>query len=237
MALRSVARRLVNWSSHRVFRSRPLAQLLFGIRFVPVGPEHYYFDATTYVLARHLRRSLRREQRVLDLGTGTAAALGLTLWRHVGCAVVSADVNPKMVRMSRESVAANAAPIEVVESDLFAGVAGPFDVVTFNPPYVPTAEGERRAMTEATRSQWDGGPSGTAVIERFLAALAALPHPVEAHVGVNARHVSEEPMRRCIAAEPTLELRGVHRHWALPIVVYVVGKREAGILEGDSLSS
>lgn len=225
--MRSVVRSLVEWTSQRVFHSRRAAEALFGIRFVPVDRGYYYFDATTYVLARHLRRAVRPEQRVLDMGTGTAAALGLYLWKHVGCRVVSADVNPEMVRRSRESVRANGAPIQVVESDLFSGVAEPFDVVTFNPPYVPTAVGEGRSFTEATRSQWDGGPAGTAVIERFLAAFAALPHPADAYVGVNGRHVAEPLMRRCIEAHPGLELRGIHRHWALPIVIYLVGNRKA----------
>ena len=213
----------IDWTTHRAFRSRRLAEFLFGIKFLPVDADHYYFDATLVALTRHLRRALRPDQRVVDMGTGTAAALGLYLWKHVGCHALSVDINPKMVRMSADSVRANGAPIRVIESDLFEKVDEVFDVVTFNPPYVPTALGERRNLGEATRSQWDGGQSGTTVIERFLASLAALKHPAEAHIGVNKRYVGTEAMVRCISEQPGITLMAIRNNRLLAIGVYVVG--------------
>ena len=222
MGSSSVIRRTIEWTSHRAFRSRRLAEFLFGIKFLPVDADHYYFDATAVALSRHLRRSLRPGQRVVDMGSGTAAVLGLYLWKHVGCYVLSVDTNPKMVRMSADSVRANGAPIRVIESDLFQKVDEVFDVVTFNPPYVPTAVGQRRNLGEATRSQWDGGPSGTTLIERFLAALAALKHPAEAHIGVNKRHVCTKAMVRCISRQSGLALQTIRNNHVLGIGVYVV---------------
>ena len=48
-----------------------------------------------------------------------------------------------------------------------------FDLVVFNPPYVPTDEDElRRALTTRDISaSWAGGPSGRVVIDRFIEAL------------------------------------------------------------------
>ncbi|EPY28390.1 hypothetical protein STCU_05155 [Strigomonas culicis] len=72
----------------------------------------------------------------------------------------------------------------LVEGDLFAPFAAPpsspplppilFDLILFNPPYVPTSQAElddalqRRDIITAA---WCGGPRGRVVLDRFLAAL------------------------------------------------------------------
>jgi len=58
----------------------------------------------------------------------------------------------------------------VIRSDLFEGIRGKFDLIIFNPPYLPTKQAERS-------DQWinyalDGGESGRETIGRFLLDLA-----------------------------------------------------------------
>ena len=55
--------------------------------------------------------------------------------------------------------------IAVVRSDLFSGVRGTFDLVIFNPPYLPTQPEER--IDDWLEYALDGGESGRVVIERF----------------------------------------------------------------------
>jgi release factor glutamine methyltransferase len=50
-------------------------------------------------------------------------------------------------------------------SDLFSNVPGRFDLILFNPPYLPSKDFEDRTV--------DGGPKGTIVIDRFLNELPA----------------------------------------------------------------
>jgi release factor glutamine methyltransferase len=54
---------------------------------------------------------------------------------------------------------------EVVRADLFAGIRGPFDLVLFNPPYLPTQPDER--IDDWLEYALDGGENGRMVIERF----------------------------------------------------------------------
>jgi release factor glutamine methyltransferase len=98
-------------------------------------------------------------ERVLDVGTGSgyvAAAVAGT-----GADVVAADLNPHACRAARDRVET------VVRADLVAPFrAESLDRVTFNPPYLPTP-------TEEERDDWmgralSGGPTGRAVIDRFL---------------------------------------------------------------------
>jgi methylase of polypeptide subunit release factors len=207
--------------AYRVFRSRFVAQLLFRIKFRPVPEDYYYFDTTTYVTTRRASKSLGRTNTVVDMGTGSAAAVGLFLWKQIGCSVISVDINPTMVEMSAASIRLNGAPVTVIQSDLFENVHEPFDTVIFNPPYVHTDSGLARKLTQATRSQWDGGPAGTDVIERFADAIAALPHPVVTYMGINAWHVTRDTVLDILSRRPAIVVDEVFHHRILPVYVYI----------------
>jgi release factor glutamine methyltransferase len=55
--------------------------------------------------------------------------------------------------------------IEVVRTSLLEGVRGPFDLIVFNPPYLPTKQEER--IEDWLEYALDGGPDGCTVISRF----------------------------------------------------------------------
>ena len=80
------------------------------------------------------------EPRVLDVGTGTGAiALALKSERP-DADVVATDASPDALALARENAAALGLEVEFVETDLAAGVDGPFTLVVSNPPYVLAAE-------------------------------------------------------------------------------------------------
>lgn len=223
MLVRGPAKRLIA----RITRSRRLASLLFGIRFTPLSdPSLYYFDMTTLALINDASRQIARGTRVLDLGTGAAGIIGLTLWRRHGCAVTAADINPALAERARANVAFNAAPIEVVQSSFFDNVASEFDVVTFNPPYVTSGHGAARGLDDTNRVQWDGGSEGTSVIRRFLDTVAAYRGRPLILMGVNRWHATPDRIDALFKAEPRLELLEVIRHRCVPVNVYVF--RRAG---------
>lgn len=97
---------------------------------------------------------------VLDVGTGSGY-VGTRIRDEVGARVVGSDLNPHACRR------AAAAGIEAVCADLVSPFGdGVFDVVAFNPPYLPADE-------DAARDDWvevalTGGDSGRAVIDPFL---------------------------------------------------------------------
>ncbi|MEM7144286.1 MAG: HemK/PrmC family methyltransferase, partial [Verrucomicrobiota bacterium] len=100
-----------------------------------------------------VRRVLDRVEgeglRVLDMGTGSGV-IGLTLaCEREGWEIVMADVSGDALALAgenRENVGlVEAARVSLVESDLFAGVAGDFDLVVANLPYV--AEGDRESLS------------------------------------------------------------------------------------------
>jgi release factor glutamine methyltransferase len=72
-------------------------------------------------------------------------------------------------------VCARRAGLEVVRTDLFAAVRGPFDLVLFNPPYLPTLPEER--IEDWLEYALDGGESGRVVIEQFAAGVGRILAP------------------------------------------------------------
>jgi release factor glutamine methyltransferase len=82
------------------------------------------------------------EPRILDVGTGSGA-IALALADEVpGARVVAVDLSEDALALARENLvrADVSGRVELRRGNLLAGVAGPFDLVVSNPPYVPAAE-------------------------------------------------------------------------------------------------
>ena len=128
-------------------------------------PEVYGPAEDTELLLRALDAvPLQPGARACDVGTGTGI-IALALARR-GAHVVATDVNPHAARLARANAARNglAGRVAVVQAAHLAPLRGPFDVVTFNPPYLPV-EGEVRGVLARA---WEGGEGGIAWAPAFL---------------------------------------------------------------------
>jgi release factor glutamine methyltransferase len=206
----------------RLARSRAAARGFLGIALPTLTADEHYFDATTLALVLAMRGRVARGARVLDMGCGSFAVIGLWLWKHFECQVVSTEVDAAIAERARESIRFNAAPIEVSVGEHFAGRREQFDWIVFNPPYVPTEVGRARGLPERMRTQWDGGPDGSAAIARFLAAFEREGHSASALLGVNRGHVARARVLELIERHQALALRETVRHPLLPSEVYVL---------------
>ncbi len=204
----------------RLTRSRRLARALFGLELPAPEPGERYFDATTVAMRRACRAHVCPGARVLEVGTGSFAVLALWLSRTLGCLVTSTEINPTIARRARESVQRLGASVDVVEGSFLAGLAGPFDIVLCNPPYVPTPKGEALGPPEHLRSRWDGGPDGSDTLAGFLAAFEAEGGGALGMLGVNRRHVPRERVLELLGHRTGLRLAGVESDPWLPIDVY-----------------
>jgi len=101
-------------------------------------------------------------KRFLDMGCG-AGLISLHAAK-AGAEVVAADINPHAVDCTKRNAIRNGLRIEVCESDLFEKVDGYFDVIAFNPPYLP----EETRSTSWIEKSWSGGNEGSEVAVRFI---------------------------------------------------------------------
>jgi len=99
--------------------------------------------------------------RILDVGTGTGI-IALTAARDAAH-VLGVDVNPDSVLCAKQNAERNGIEnARFLVSDLFENVDEKFDLVVFNPPYIPV---EEEGKLEAA---WSGGEGGRRLINRFL---------------------------------------------------------------------
>ncbi len=117
-----------------------------GLKIIQ-GADQFSFSTDAVLLAAFA--SLKKKDKVLDLGSG-AAAIPLLLYGRYGVKTIKGlEIQPFLVDRGRRSILMNGLEdtIEMVEGDikdvktLFAH--GAFDVVVTNPPYRPLGHGEQ----------------------------------------------------------------------------------------------
>lgn len=124
-----------------------------------LDPTQVYSPAEdTELLRTTALQEIRKGDNVLEIGTGSGA-IAATLIKKVRC-FLATDINPHATAIAYSQ------GIPVIRADLTAGIRGPFDLIIFNPPYLPTAPEER--MEDWLEYALDGGQSGRIVIDRFL---------------------------------------------------------------------
>jgi release factor glutamine methyltransferase len=123
----------------------------------------------TFLLARHL--SVNEEERVLDMGTG--CGLLAVLAAEKAREVVAVDINPHAIACAARNAELNGVATKVVVrlGDLFYAVKRheKFDLILFNPPYLPVEPCEGDSWIEKA---WAGGETGRMVIDRFIGNVA-----------------------------------------------------------------
>jgi len=127
---------------------------------IEVMPEVYSPSDDSYMLLRAIRLSPGQSLLEVGCGSGLIAVHAAKL----GADVTAVDINPNAVECTRQNAIRNRARVLARESDLFQNVTGYFDVIAFNPPYLPT---EARSTSWIEKS-WSGGEEGSETAISFL---------------------------------------------------------------------
>ena len=114
-------------------------------------------------------------QKVLEIGAGTGI---ISLYcAQKGATVICSDINPYAIEIINKNIQENKkqlnGSIEVRTGDLFEIVIEKetFDIIIFNPPYLPTTKDEKKGISEWYAKSFDGGPTGLTVTIKFLKEL------------------------------------------------------------------
>lgn len=135
-----------------------------GLRFHV--PEDVYLPSDDSLLLAESFK-VRDGEEVLELGCG--CGINAILAAVKASRVVATDINPSAVAATLYNAELNglAGRLEVRVGDLFdpIGAGEQFDVILFNPPYLPVMAEEVKGCLEVA---WQGGDDGRAVTGRFL---------------------------------------------------------------------
>ena len=120
--------------------------------------------------------------RILDLGTGSGCLLLALLHEYTAASGVGVDISPAAIALARR----NAERLGVGQRSAFlvgdwtTSIAGQFDVVVSNPPYVPSGEIAELAPEIAhyePRGALDGGNDGLAAYRTLIPLTAKVLAP------------------------------------------------------------
>lgn len=126
-----------------------------GVSIIHWSGRTYFPAEDTMLLKRGLRRG---KGPFLDVGTGTGI-IGIAA-SSLGYEVTSTDIDIVSVRDALRNADANGADISFIVCDLLHCIRGTFDVIAFNPPYLPEEGVPDRQLA--------GGPKGVEVAADFL---------------------------------------------------------------------
>lgn len=119
----------------------------------------YSPDDDTYLLIDMLE--IEEDQEILEMGVGTGI---ISLFCAAkGAKVTAVDIDKKAVELTKENSRINDIPLQdSIRSDLFSKVEGCWEMIIFNPPYLPSDK------DLGFDRKWDGGERGDETLLRFL---------------------------------------------------------------------
>lgn len=162
----------------RLERGEPLAYVLgewefFGLKLkvtpavlIPRPETELLVETTLAWLLAHPGR-----RRAADVGTGSGCIPVALAVNVADVHILAGDISAEALAVATENVKRFAleARVHLVSSDLLENMAGPFDVICANLPYIPEAR-----LPELAVSKWEprialgGGADGLGFIEPFL---------------------------------------------------------------------
>lgn len=103
-----------------------------------------------------------RGMRVLDMGTGSGILAAYCA--RGGAEVTASDIDTETLEALKVTSHRLGIHVRPIASDLFSKINDRFDMVVFNPPYLPSEEIEDCTV--------DGGRQGTEIVDRFFQQLS-----------------------------------------------------------------
>ena len=128
---------------------------------------------------------IREEDEVLEVGTGSGYVAANI--REFCREVVATDISPHAVRAAKKE------GVEVVRTDLFAGICKRFSLVLFNPPYLELEDWEKQG--DWLEKAIDGGKGGIEVLTRFIKGLREVMGEGGRAIVIVSSHTSAEVFR------------------------------------------
>ncbi len=110
----------------------------------------------SFLLEKVVINETKPNDKVLDMGTGSG--IQALAAKKIASDVTAVDINPECINSLQST------QLKLVESNLFDNIAGSFDLIIFNAPYLPRDPNEPEDSALATT----GGEKGHEIIEEFL---------------------------------------------------------------------
>lgn len=140
-----------------------------GLR-LRISDNMYEPSDDTELLADTALSLVKKEEKVLEIGCGTGA-ISILLAKK-GCKVTATDISKEALEVAKINAKLNNVELDLRHGDLFEPVKEKFDVIIFNPPYLPEDDLDIDIISETFRRNIIGGKKGNETIIRFIENLS-----------------------------------------------------------------
>lgn len=130
-------------------------------------PDKVYYPREDSLLLAGVLEKKKLSGSILDIGCGSGL---LAIIMAKAANVTAVDVSSLAVKTTIQNAEINKIKLKALQSDLFSKVKGRFDLVVFNPPYLPeldAAELDGQAENVNKDITYTGGKTGREVITKF----------------------------------------------------------------------
>ena len=111
--------------------------------------------------------------RMADLGTGSGAIALALQHQRPHARVLAVDASADALAVARTNAERLGLPVRFAQGDWLDGIAGPFDLIVSNPPYIPAADPHLAALTHEPLSALASGSDGLQDIRALIAQAPA----------------------------------------------------------------
>jgi release factor glutamine methyltransferase len=122
-------------------------------------PQVYEPAEDSFLLAEAALSIIKNSENILEVGCGSGIICAV-IKKNTAAKVTGIDINPYAAKCTRDN------GVESIRGDLLSCIRGKFDIIIFNPPYLPTDDSERTKGW--INIALDGGSDGRKIINRFL---------------------------------------------------------------------
>lgn len=127
-------------------------------KFVLNVPESVYYPREdSLLLAKVLEKENLANKRVLEIGCGSGF-LSIVI-ASKGANATACDISKNAIKVTDSNAKQNNVEVTCLNSDLFSSIKSKFDLIVFNPPYLPD---------ESKNKTYSGGKNGRETIEKFV---------------------------------------------------------------------
>ncbi len=144
----------------------------FGLR-LSVGPGVLVPRPETERLVELAIERAPQAGRMLDLGTGSGCIAVAVKTHRPDLRITAADVSAAALETAQRNARRHGADLEFLHSDWFRALAGRFDWIACNPPYIADSDAALEDLRAEPRIALAGGPHGLAAIKAVIKGSGA----------------------------------------------------------------
>lgn len=128
---------------------------------IKITPSVYEPSEDSFLLAEAALSQIKDSENILEIGCGSGI-ISAVIKANTKAKIVGIDINPYAAACTKEN------GVEAIIGDLLSCVKGKFDMILFNPPYLPELTGKEEITKDWIKVAIDGGYDGRRIINRFL---------------------------------------------------------------------